>query len=217
MYVFVLVFALLCFSYALAVRYSRVALYFSFFQCTSYKLNTLHCSFNLLRVCVCVGEWCVCEGRCDCVCGCVDFAVVCLNFANIFFFFCFYLFLFLERLFKVAFLIYFIFGFHLRFLLFCFFSIFFFMCVCFFFCLYFTLNSLSLNTINVSICSRFSSINVMYLIRNLFQVFFSDKCIWNLFTFCINSPLNLFQNPLLVCVNYTFIICFAHLIQSIDN
>lgn len=113
MYVFVLVFALLCFSYALAVRYSRVALYFSFFQCTSYKLNTLHCSFNLLRVCVCVGEWCVCEGRCDCV----DFAVVCLNFANIFFFFCFYLFLFLERLFKVAFLIYFIFGFHLRFLL----------------------------------------------------------------------------------------------------
>lgn len=159
----------------------------------------------------------MCEGRCDCVCGCVDFAVVCLNFANIFFFFCFYLFLFLERLFKVAFLIYFIFGFHLRFLLFCFFSIFFFMCVCFFFCLYFTLNSLSLNTINVSICSRFSSINVMYLIRNLFQVFFSDKCIWNLFTFCINSPLNLFQNPLLVCVNYTFIICFAHLIQSIDN
>lgn len=115
MYVFVFVFALLCFSYALAVRYSRVALYFSFFQCTSYKLNTLHCSFNLLRVCVCGGV--VCEGRCDCVCGCVDFAVVCLNFANIFFLFCFYLFLFLERLFKVAFLIYFIFGFHLRFLL----------------------------------------------------------------------------------------------------
>lgn len=112
MYVFVFVFGLLCFSYAVAVRYSGVVLYFSFFQCTSYKLNTLHCNFNLLRVCVCGGVVCVCGGRCECM-----FAVVFLNFANIFFFFCFYLFLFLERLFKVAFLIYFIFGFHLRFLL----------------------------------------------------------------------------------------------------
>lgn len=48
------------------------------------------------------------------VCVCTDFAVVFLNFSNIFF--CFYLFFILERLFKVAFLIYFMFGFHLRFL-----------------------------------------------------------------------------------------------------
>lgn len=108
---FCLSLTLLCFALVMRLLYGiLVFLCFSFSQCTSYKLNTLHCSFNLIRVCVSGGGGVWRE-----LWVCVLTLLLC-SLTFLIFSFAFYFYLFLERLFKVAFLIYFIFGFHLRFL-----------------------------------------------------------------------------------------------------
>lgn len=103
-------FALLCFSYAVAVRYSRVLMLLFL---SVYFLQTKHFALQLLfnsSVGVLGGVW-----RELWVCVWVLTLLLC-SLTFLIFSFAFYFYLFLERLFKVAFLIYFIFGFHLRFL-----------------------------------------------------------------------------------------------------